>query len=90
MSDTRDYTKFSSDDLPERKRVELWREQFGHIFLKADIEPAENTPFRVDLTARTLPGLRFISTVFSPVRICRTRKFVADGNDNFIFLMNMN
>jgi AraC-like DNA-binding protein len=92
MSDLRDYAmkQFSSEDLPENKRVELWREHFGHVFIKADIEPAKNTPFRANMTTRTLPGLQFISTMVSPVRVCRTRKFAADGNDNFVFLVNMN
>ena len=77
-----------SDDLPENERIQIWREHFGRAVLKVDIEPASDTPFRANLTARALPGLQFISTVFSPVRISRTREFAADGNDNFVLLVN--
>jgi AraC-like DNA-binding protein len=80
--------RFSSDDFPEKERVALWREHLGHTVLKVDIEPAENTSFHAALNARTLPGLQFISTTFSPARVCRTREFAADGNDNFVFLVN--
>jgi AraC-like DNA-binding protein len=80
--------RFSSDDLPEKKRVEMMREYFWHGMLRVDIEPVENTLLRAAMTACTLPGLQFISTMLSPVRICRTREFVADGNDNFVLLMN--
>ena len=91
MSDQSDceLKQFLSADLPENERVEIWREHFGHAVLKVNIEPGKNTPFWAAMRTRTLPGLQFISTMFSPVRVSRTREFAADGNDNFIFQMNL-
>jgi len=37
---------FSTDGLPEKERVEAWRENYARATLKLELEPARNIPFR--------------------------------------------
>src|SRR5258708_36478685 len=80
--------RFSTDDLPEKERVPMWREHFGYTVLGAEIEPAEGAPFRSSIVSRRLPGLNVVSGNLSAARIKRTRRFVADGKDEVALFVN--
>src|SRR6266576_7238690 len=82
--------RFSTDDLPEKDRGAIWREHFGPSVFKFEIEPPPpNTPVKVDMAARSLPGLQLLSGLYAPGRMIRTRRLIADdGNDDFIFRIN--
>jgi AraC-like DNA-binding protein len=82
------FLRFSTDDLPEKDRVAMWREYYAHTVVRADIEPAEDAPFRVTMTSRRLPGLQLLWGNFSASRLARTREFVADGEDDLGLLVN--
>jgi AraC-like DNA-binding protein len=79
---------FSTDDLPEKDRATLWREHYGQVVVKIDIEPAEQLPFEARAISRILPGLHLLRSAFSTARVTRTRKFIADGNDEFALIIN--
>src|SRR5215472_9232420 len=87
---TTDFTtiRFTTADLPEKDRIATWREQYGRVSMKLDIEPLDDTQFECSVVARTLPGVQMMSTAMSPVRITRTREFLADGNGDLIFIIN--
>jgi len=78
----------STADLPEENRVAVWREYYGKRVLKVDIEPAPDAPFHATVVSRALPGLHLLSGEVSPVRISRTREFLADGNDDLALVIN--
>jgi AraC-like DNA-binding protein len=82
--------RFSTDDLPEQDRTAIWREHFGPSLFKVEIEaPPPNIPLKVDLAARSLPGLQLLSGMYAPGRMIRTRRLIAeDGNDDFILRIN--
>jgi AraC-like DNA-binding protein len=80
--------RFSTADLPKKDRVAIWREQYGRKALKLDIEPINGTLLECSVVRRALPGVQMMSTALSPVRITRGREFLADGNDDLIFIFN--
>jgi AraC-like DNA-binding protein len=87
---TTDFTtiRFTTADLPEKDRIATWREQYGRVSMKLDIEPLDDTQFECSVVARTLPGVQVMTTAMSPVRITRTREFLADNNGDLIFIIN--
>ena len=72
--------KFSTDDLPERNRMESLREVYGRVIIKHDIEPAEDRPFRFEGTLYGLSGLGLASYVVSPCRAPRGPQHI-DSDD---------
>ena len=78
----------STEALPESERVALWRENFGRVILKLDVEPIEAKGFRCDVTLRTLPGLNLFSGETSSVHY-RAPPALAASNDDSIGIMKM-
>ncbi|MCP3462514.1 AraC family transcriptional regulator [Bradyrhizobium sp. CCGUVB23] len=69
--------RLSTDKFPQRKRLSMWREEFGDKILRVDIEPLSDIPFHARSTLRILPGLNAFSSTSSPLRFRRT----SDGPD---------
>src|SRR5438105_6264295 len=66
MADRNDFSivRFSTDDLPEKDRATIWREHFGPSVFKVEIEPPPpDTPLKVDMASRSLPGLQLLLTL---------------------------
>ena len=80
--------RFATTDLPEKDRIALWREQYGRLSMKLDMEPLDEAQFECTVVARTLPGVQMMLTAMSPVRITRTREFLAENNGDLIFILN--
>jgi AraC-like DNA-binding protein len=80
--------RFFTADLPEQDRVAVWREHYGRMALRIDLEPAKDAKFECALVSRALPELQLLSAKMSPVRVARTREFVADGNDDLVLIIN--
>lgn len=80
--------RFATADLPEKDRIALWREQYGRLSMKLDMEPLNDAQFECSVVARTLPGVQVMTTSMSPARITRTREFLADNNGDLIFIIN--
>lgn len=77
--------RFSTEALPVRHRVEMFREVFARNILGMDVEGVGERPFRTDMCIRQLPGLNIVWARNSPVRASRTRQLLADGKDGFAF-----
>jgi AraC-like DNA-binding protein len=73
--------RFTTSNLPERNRLEVWRETFGRAVVRVDIEPLSDHPFHAKATLRALPGLRTIACSGSAVRNRRTQALAADGDE---------
>jgi AraC-like DNA-binding protein len=80
--------RFTTADLPEKDRIAIWREQYGRLSMKLDMEPLDHAQFECCVVARTLPGVQVMTTAMSPIRITRTREFLADNNGDLIFIIN--
>jgi AraC-like DNA-binding protein len=76
--------RLCTDDLPARDRIAILREVFARQMMRIEIEPLSDVPFRAEFTLRILPGLSVVSAANSPMRACRTRELVADGDDSLI------
>jgi AraC-like DNA-binding protein len=77
--------RFSTDDLPERDRLPVWREAFGRTIVKMEMEPIGDGPFRSRANIQTLPNLSIAVVSSSPNRVTRTPALIADGSDDLVF-----
>jgi AraC-like DNA-binding protein len=80
--------EFSTDELPEQDRIAVWREHYGQIMLRVDLEPVRDTTFHACVRSFALPGLQLMHAASSPVRISRAGRFLADGNDDILLAIN--
>ena len=80
--------QMSTDGLPERERVDAWRESYGRKVLRLEVEALGDGPFHSTVTARMLPGLGVVTGFSTPMRVGRTRALLSDGNDNLIFQLS--
>lgn len=80
--------RISTADLPQKDRVAMWRDHYCRVVMKLNIETLNGAELEYSLLARDLPGVRVMSTASSPVRIIRTREFLADGNEDLILIIN--
>ena len=80
--------QFSTDALPERDRLAIWREQFGRQVARYEFEPLDH-PVRGKVTARTAPRLGLVSVDHSPMRVARTRELLGDGDDALVLQVSM-
>jgi AraC-like protein len=80
--------KFSTDDVPEKQRVALWRDYYAQVVFKVEIEPAKELPFEAHAISRILPGLHLLRSIISTARVARTPRFIADGSDEFTLIIN--
>jgi AraC-like DNA-binding protein len=80
--------EFSTESLPEQDRIAYWREHYGHIMLRVDLEPARDATFEACMTSLALPGLQIIEASSTPAKISRTGAYLADGNDDAVLAIN--
>jgi AraC-like DNA-binding protein len=75
--------RFSTDDLPEKQRLQRWREEFGRRLVRVDIEPVSpDRPFRAEAILQVLPGVRTAICRGSAAHLNRTHAMAADGDDS--------
>lgn len=76
--------RFSTDNLPARDGLVIWREVCGRTMMRLDMEPLSEAPFHCSARIRMLPGLAMSSIVTAPNRLTRDRGLIADGNDDLV------
>jgi AraC-like DNA-binding protein len=79
--------QFSSETLPPRDRVAVWREVYGKQIVRLDLEPMRDLPFQPDFKLRALPGLNTFSGTVGGTRDQRTAELLSDGNDDLGLMM---
>lgn len=79
--------RFSTDELPERDRLPIWREAYGRNIVKLDLEPFGDGPLRIEGLIHTLPNLAIASLSSSPARVTRTKAQASDSNDDLVFVI---
>jgi AraC-like DNA-binding protein len=80
--------EFSTDGVPERDRIAIWREHYGQVMLRVDIEPAPDMVFEARNRCLSLAGLQLMEGSSSPARISRRGRYLADGNDDVVLAIN--
>jgi AraC-like DNA-binding protein len=80
--------EFSTDLIPERDRAAIWREHYGQIMLRVDLEPEPGVLFEARNRALSVPGLQLMEAQASPVRVSRNGRYLADGNDDVVVAIN--
>jgi AraC-like DNA-binding protein len=76
--------EFSTDALPERDRVSIWREEFARGVVKVDVHRLEEGAFRSESRIRILPDLKIWSSLVTSCALKRTPSLVADGDDSVV------
>ena len=77
----------STSALPARDRLPVWREVFGQMMVRLDIEPAKDTPFHAQGELHMLPGVAFASVTATPFRVSRTKRLIAADEADMVFLV---
>jgi AraC-like DNA-binding protein len=80
--------EFSTDGVPERDRAATWREYFGHVMLRVDLEPEPGRIFEARNRCLSLPGLQLMESASSPVKVSRSGSYLDDGNDDIVLAIN--
>ena len=76
--------EFSTDALPERDRVSVWREEFARGVVKMDVRQLDEEAFRSQSRIRILPDLKIWSSRVTGCTLERTPSLVADGDDSVV------
>ena len=66
---------FRSPDLPDRRWMDWFREEYGRHFYRIEIEPYADTPFKLESSVRNLPDLAIAHGTRSPMRSMNRHSF---------------
>jgi AraC-like DNA-binding protein len=81
--------RFCTEEWPAPVRLEAWREILSRKLMHSDVGELKESPFRAEAYMRALPGIKFGWGTLSPSRHERTREIVAQDNDDFFFVLNL-
>jgi AraC-like DNA-binding protein len=76
--------EFSTDGIAERDRIAVWREYYGQVMMRVDLEPPPDMTFEARNRCLSLPGLQLMESSSSPVKVSRGGRYLADGNDDVV------
>jgi len=81
--------RFSTDDFPEKERLEAWQELFGRNVTGADVVPEAGKPLGITSTVQAMPGLYIMANEPTQHRtgLVRTKRHLADGDHSIILAM---
>jgi AraC-like DNA-binding protein len=79
----------STSSLDEHDRVPVWREVIARMMLRVDLTPLSDQPFEAKAALRALPGLRMMHYAGSEFRMQRTKGIVANSDDGFGIVVNL-
>jgi AraC-like DNA-binding protein len=77
----------STDDLPERNRLETVREEIGKAIIKVELEPLPGQPFHFDAKLCALPDLGLAAGAISPFQGTLTRRLIEA--DDLVFNLTL-
>lgn len=79
--------RFSTAVLPERERLEIWREEFGRKIVRLDMEPLDGEPLYYNAVFQNLGDASVGVGEISAITCARNKPLLADGNDDIVLLM---
>src|ERR1700743_90621 len=74
----------STDGIAERDRVAVWREYYGQVMMRVDLEPPRDMTFEARNRCLSLPGLQLLASSSLPGEVLRGGRYLADGNDDVV------
>ena len=77
--------RFSTDDLPVKDRLPIWREVMGRQHMRLDIEPHDPSEIWAAIDVYRLPAAEITYVQSDPAIYTRTRQLARDGNGDFTF-----
>lgn len=80
-----DIFRLRTDDITEKDRVAMMCDIYGRTILKAELDPLGDEPFRVDMTARALPGVGVATGSCSRFRVHHSSRLI-DGDDLILLI----
>jgi AraC-like DNA-binding protein len=80
---------FSTDFFSARDRLPYFREVFGRWITRLDLSPSRDRPLYCVATRYVFDGLELISGRTNGLISRRTQSLLADGHDDFNFIMNL-
>ncbi|HEY4200857.1 MAG TPA: AraC family transcriptional regulator [Devosiaceae bacterium] len=85
-----DYTTMTlaTRQVPSRERIAVTQEIFGREILNLELEQSPDTPLYVDFRLHALPMLKLVSGTATGVVSHRTRRLLADSNDDLFLSLN--
>jgi AraC-like DNA-binding protein len=81
--------KFSTSEFPMANRLDYWREILSRKLLHVAVDPVKQVPFSANARLRILPGLRVGSGSIGSSNNSRSRRIVANDNDDFMLMVNL-
>lgn len=78
--------RFSTDGLPDRERLTVFREAFGRSMLKLNLSPIEGRDVRERATFWTFDKLGIVRSDTNGNIGIRTKSLLADSNDDLMFV----
>lgn len=82
------FLRFSSNDIPEKDRVECFREVFARTILNIDMEPLHGVPIDVEMTLHGLEGFGLAMGRLSPMRNRHLTSHAADDDVVLVLLLD--
>ncbi|MFP7674299.1 helix-turn-helix transcriptional regulator [Marivita sp. S0852] len=79
--------RFSTRWLPEKDRLDIWREEFGRRLVHLDFEPLDDMPLLYDTTFLNLGNAVIAKGEISAISCSRTRLMLNDGNSDIVLLI---
>jgi AraC-like DNA-binding protein len=79
---------FSTDLLPAHERFDMFREEIAHQVARLDVQGADRQSFFARFTYARMGPLNCGAIDVSPASYGRTNDLTADGNDDFVLLVN--
>ena len=80
--------RFTTEALPERQKLPVWREEFGRTLVRTDIEPLTDEPVQAEATLGELLEFRWLNFQGSAMRFHRTRSMAASGDNSIGLIIN--
>ena len=76
-------TRFSTDHVPLKDRLEVTREVLGRAYLRLDLEPLGETPYSASFEQRSWSWASLIFAETDAVSFARTSELLRDGDGDF-------
>lgn len=79
--------RFSTNWLPERDRLDIWREEFGQRFVRLEVEQLDENPLLYDATFQSFGDVSIGTGEVSAIACTRSQEMVGDGNGDIVLLI---
>jgi AraC-like DNA-binding protein len=79
--------RFSTDEFPAHQRIDAYREIYGRVIIKHDVEAPEDRPFHFEGNLHGLPNLGLASYVITTCRAARGPKHI--DSDDLVLSINL-